>query len=73
MNEVPFRMPALGVTINSWPSRAKEAARPSTSSCEMANPRRSRSNLDKFCVAVAVMVAVPVSWLPAGSYDSDSE
>jgi hypothetical protein len=49
------------------------ADRPATSSREMANPRRSRSNLDRFCVAVAVIVAVPESWLVLGWYERSSE
>ena len=60
-------MPVLGVTISSCPSRVNVAARPSTSSREIEKPRRSRSNRDRSCVAVAVIVAVPVSWLADGS------
>ena len=40
---------------------------------EMLKPRRSRSNLERFCVAVAVIVAVPESWLVSGSYERSSE
>jgi hypothetical protein len=66
-------MPDLGVTISSWPSRVKVAERPATSRREMLKPRRSRSNLERFCVAVAVITAVPESWFVLGSYERSSE
>jgi hypothetical protein len=47
--------------------RVKLAARPSTSSREIANPRRSRSNRERSWVAVALIVAVPESPFEDGS------
>ncbi len=67
VKDVPFRIPVLGVTTSSCPSREKVAVRPSTSRREIANPRKSRSNLDRSWVAVALIVAVPESWFDDGS------
>jgi hypothetical protein len=63
--------PDLGVITSSCsPARVCDASRPLTSRLEIVKPRRSRLKRDKFCVAVAVITAVPVSWLPLGSQDS---
>jgi hypothetical protein len=67
----PDASPAAGVITSSCsPLRAKAAAWPFTSSREIVKPRRSRSKLERFCVAVAAIVAVPVSWFEDGSYAS---
>jgi hypothetical protein len=71
VNALPDVIPDRGVITSSCsPSRANVADAPSTSSREIENPRRSRSKRDRFCVAFALMTAVPVSWLPAGCQSS---
>ena len=63
---MPETMPSSGVTVSSWPRRAKVAARPSTSTAETVKPRRSRSNAERSCVAVAVTVTSPRRRFAAG-------
>ena len=68
VNTEPDVKPAAGVMTSSCsPSRANDAACPLTSRREIEKPRKSRSKLDRFCVAVAVIVAVPESWFVDGS------
>ena len=70
----PDLSPLRGVITSSWsPLRAFAAGWPFTSRREIVNPRRSRSKLDRFCVAVAVITAVPESWFDDGSQPSESE
>ena len=53
------RRSRAGVTVSSCPpSRVNVAARPLTSSREIASPRRSRLKLERSCVAFAVITAV---------------
>src|SRR6476469_5480728 len=68
VNVRPTRRPLLGVMTSSWsPARSYAAGEPFTCTLEMVKPRRSRSHRERFCVAVAVMTAVPVSCFEAGS------
>ena len=73
VNVEPDRRPLRGVITSSCsPLRVLAAGWPFTSSREIAKPRRSRSKLERSCVARAVMTAVPESWLDDGSYESVS-
>lgn len=53
---------------SSWPSCRNAAGASLTDTSVAVSPCRSKSNEDKFCVAVAVMVATPSSRSVAGSY-----
>ena len=57
VNDDAFRIPAAGVTINSWPDLENAAVFLSTLIERTSRPYRSRSNEDRFCVATAVIVA----------------
>jgi hypothetical protein len=52
---------------SSFPTAFEVAFLPSTVTREAVRCARSRSKLDRSCVAVAVMVAVPVSLVAVGS------
>ena len=67
VNARPACSPACGVITSSCPSRMNVAGRPSTANRVMSKPRRSRSNRERFWVAVAWIVAVPSSRRVAGS------
>jgi hypothetical protein len=52
------------VITSSWPEREYDAAVPLTATRDTVKPRRSRSNRDRFSVALAVTTVEPLStWL----------
>ena len=53
------------MTVSSSPSRLQSAGRPSTVIDRTVSPSKSRLKLDRFCVARAEMVAVPVEHVGA--------
>jgi hypothetical protein len=68
VNAEPRRSSRRGVTVSSWPSRANDAARPSTVTDRTSKPRRSRLKRDRPDVERAEIVATPENARDEGVY-----